>query len=64
MAIDKTFPSNPVDIIHTGLSFVQKWCRLLRPTDQEKLTEGVEKLQSWLHNYIPLQATTSDIAVL
>jgi hypothetical protein len=44
----------------TSFTLVYLLCR----SDQEKLTEGVEKLQSWLHNYIPLQATTSDIAVL
>jgi len=64
MAIERVFPSNPIDIVYIGLSFVQRWCRLLKPTDQEKVKEGVEKLKSWLNNYIPLPVTNSDIFFL
>ena len=35
MGIEHTFPSNPVDVIFTGVALLQKWCLLLNAKDQE-----------------------------
>jgi len=45
MAIERSFPNNPIDIIYTGLSFVQNWGRLLKSSDQDKLMKRVEVLK-------------------
>ena len=64
MAIERSFPNNPIDIVYSGLSFVQSWCRLLKPTDQDKLMKSVEVLKRWLNNYLPTATTISDISYL
>jgi len=61
MAIEKTFPNNPIDVIYSGVSFVQKWWRLLNPVDQEKLAGVVEAMRSWLNGYSPNITVLSDI---
>lgn len=35
MGIEHTFPSNPVDVIFTGVALLQKRCLLLNSKDQE-----------------------------
>ena len=61
MAIEKTFPNNPIDVIYSGVSFVQKWWRLLNPVDQEKLAGVVEAMRSWLNGYSLNLVVSSDI---
>ena len=51
MAIEKIFPNNPIDVIYSGVSYLQKWWRLLKPVDQEKLIGVVEVVRSWLNGY-------------
>ena len=46
MAIERIFPGSPFDIVYNDLSFVQRWCRLVKPTDQVNMKEGVEQLMS------------------
>jgi len=53
MAIEKIFPNNPIDVIFTGVSYLQKWWRLLKPVDQEKLTGRMNAVRSWLNSYSP-----------
>jgi hypothetical protein len=64
MAIERSFPNNPIVIVYSGLSFMQSWCRLLKPTDQDKLMKSVEVLKRWLNNYLPTATTISDISYL
>jgi hypothetical protein len=64
MAIERSFPNNPIDIVYSGLSFVQSWRRLLKPTDQDKLMKSVEVLKRWLNSYLPTATTISDISYL
>ena len=51
MAIENIFPNNPIDVIYSGVSYLQKWWRLLKPVDQEKLIGVVEVVRSWLNGY-------------
>jgi len=32
--------------------FMQKWWRLLKPSDEEKLAEAMLKLGNWLKDYV------------
>ena len=61
MAIEKIFPNNPIDIIYSGVSYLQKWWRLLKPVDQEKLIGVVEVVRSWLNGYSLNLVVSSDI---
>jgi hypothetical protein len=61
MAIEKVFLNNPIDVVYSGISFVQKWWRLLKPAGQVKLTETVAAMKNWLSGYIPNNVLSSDI---
>ena len=62
MAIEKIFPQNPIDhVVSLGISFVQKWWRLLKPADQEKLSKAVDTMRGWLRSYNPISLVASDI---
>ena len=61
MAIEKIFPNNPIDVIYSGVSYLQKWWRLLKPVDQEKLIGVVEVVRSWLNGYSLNLVVSSDI---
>ena len=61
MAIERAFPNNPMDVMYSAISFIQKWWRLLKPADQENLTEAVDAMRSWLQDYNPSNIVSSDI---
>jgi len=61
MAIEKIFSQNPIDVVYLGISFVQKWWRLLKPADQEKLSKAVDTMRGWLRSYNPISLVASDI---
>jgi hypothetical protein len=61
MAVEKIYTANPIDIMYSGIMFVQKWRSLLKESDQGKITRLLEKMQSWLRQYNPVIAQCSDI---
>jgi hypothetical protein len=52
MAIERKFPSNPLDVIRSGVLFVQKWSLLLKGADQEVTAKVIDKIQVWLGGFI------------
>jgi len=46
MAIEHITPRSPLQVFHHGIIFVQKWCQLLKATDQDKMREVVERLKA------------------
>jgi len=64
MAIEKVFPQNPIDVVYLGISYVQKWWRLLKPADQEKLSNAADTMRGWLQGYNPISAVATDIVEL
>jgi hypothetical protein len=38
MAVEKIYSANPIDIMYSGIMFVQKWRSLLKESDQGKIT--------------------------
>jgi hypothetical protein len=51
MAIKRKFPSNPLDVIRSGVLFVQKWSLLLKDADQEVIVKVIDKIQVWLGGF-------------
>jgi hypothetical protein len=51
MAIEKKFPKNPLDIIRSGVTFVQRWSPKLKESDQEIVTKMVDKVHVWLGGF-------------
>jgi hypothetical protein len=45
MAIEKKFPTNPLDIIRYGANFVQRWSPKLKESDHEIVAKMVDKVQ-------------------
>jgi hypothetical protein len=48
MAINKTFPQAPTDLIYTALSLLQKWSVKLKKKDQIQLDKMKASILSWL----------------
>ena len=46
MAIEHSFPKNPLDVIRSGVAFVQKWQPLLGASDQEEIATLGEQLKT------------------
>ena len=61
MAIERAFPNNPMDVMYSAISFIQKWWRLLKPADQEKLTEAVDAMRSRLNSFNPSNVVSTVI---
>ncbi|PUZ49286.1 hypothetical protein GQ55_7G314300 [Panicum hallii var. hallii] len=63
MAIEKSFPNHPIDVVYAAISFMQqqRWWRLLKPGDAEKLAGAREALKTWLENYSPVHSIPTDI---
>jgi hypothetical protein len=51
MAIEKKFPTNPLDIIRSGVTFVQRWSPKLKESDQEIIAKMMDKVQVWLGGF-------------
>jgi hypothetical protein len=61
MAIENIYPANPLEVIYSGIMFVQSWRPRLKGSDQGKVSEILEKMQDWLRHYIPATVHLSDI---
>ena len=61
MAIEHIYPTQAMQVLHLGVSFVQKWRPLLKASDQEKMKEVVDRLKHWAMNFCPSVACVSDI---
>jgi hypothetical protein len=64
MAIERKFSSNPLDVIHSGVLFVQKWSLLLKDADQEVTAKVIDKIQVWLSGFRLRDIVVSDIVEL
>lgn len=61
MAIERSFPKSPMDVIHSGIAFVQRWRPLLGEDDQAVAMAVGEKVKLWLSNLKLGDAAVSDI---
>jgi hypothetical protein len=64
MAIEKKFPTNPLDIIRSGVTFVQRWSLKLKESDQEIVARVMDKVQVWLCGFRLSNVAGSDIVEL
>jgi hypothetical protein len=48
MAIEKSFPTSPLDVIWSGIIFVQKWSVLLKEPEQEQIAKALDKVKGYL----------------
>jgi hypothetical protein len=64
MAIEKLFPSSPVDVIRSGVTFVQKWASLLKDADQKMIAGTLGRIKEFLKDYKLNEATTPDIIMI
>lgn len=61
MAIEKKFPKAPTDVMHIGLSFLQKWAILLQEEDRERLGNMKEEIIQWMKQFRPSTVMLSDV---
>jgi hypothetical protein len=64
MAIEKRFPSNPVDITQSGIMFKQKWSPLLKDSDREKMNKVLNRMKAFVDNYKLSDVVATDIAFI
>jgi len=64
MAIEHTISRSPLQVFHSSIIFVQKWCQLLKATDQDKMREVAERLKAWARAFVPSNTTVTDIMEL
>ena len=57
----KRFPKNPSDIIYVALSFMQKWCLLLKEDDRQRYTQLKDEVMRWMKNFKPSSLMSTDI---
>ena len=53
MAIEKKFPKAPTDVVYLALSFMQKWCILLKEKDREHVEKIKDDIMGWLNGFKP-----------
>jgi len=46
MAIEKSFPKDPLQVLYSGISFLQKWRPLLKQADRDDMMKILEVLKS------------------
>lgn len=61
MAIECSFPKDPLQVLYFGISFLQRWLLLLKQPDHEKVIEIWEKLTGWASMADPRGASISNI---
>jgi len=60
MEIEGDFPGNPLKILYSGISFLQKWRLLLKPTDREEAMGVLKKLKTWVGMQRPKHVQVTD----
>jgi hypothetical protein len=63
MAIEKHLPSHPLEVIRSGIVFVQNWAPLLKEVDQE-ISKATDKMKTYLYNFRPNEMPAPDISVI
>lgn len=53
MAIEKRVPKAPADIIFVALSWLQKWCIMLKEADRERILQTRDDIMKWMETFKP-----------
>jgi hypothetical protein len=61
MAINKTFPRAPIDIIYIALSLLQKWSAKLKEKDQEHIMKVKAAVTNWIRDFKPSSINLSEV---
>ena len=64
MAIEKSFPKTPTDVIYLALSLMQKWSILLKEEDRRSVMQVKESLLGWLKAFRPSALVSTDVCEL
>jgi hypothetical protein len=64
MAIEKRFPTSPLDVIWSGVIFVQKWSTLLKEPEQEQIAKALDKVKRYLGSFKENDVLITDVAEL
>lgn len=64
MAIEKSFPKAPTDVMYIAVSLMQKWAILLKENDRERVEDILNNIASWLRGFQPNEVLCSDVVEL
>ena len=53
MAIERSFPKAPSDVIYAAVSLMQKWSLLPKEKDKERVEHILDSILTWLKNFRP-----------
>jgi hypothetical protein len=62
LAIEKSFPKAPTDVLYAAISFMQKWSLLLKETDKERIDHIIGSILTWLKAFRPNAILQSDVS--
>jgi len=61
VAIEKKYPKAPTDVVYVALSFLQKWCTLLKQKDRVHVEKIKDDIMGWLKGFKPSAVLLTDI---
>uniref|UniRef100_A0A0A9DTV2 Uncharacterized protein n=1 Tax=Arundo donax TaxID=35708 RepID=A0A0A9DTV2_ARUDO len=61
MAIEKSFPNKPTDVLFAGLSNLQRWRILLRSGDKVKIDNVAARAPQWTLIFVPNEVNLSNV---
>jgi hypothetical protein len=61
MAIEKTFPKSPSDVLYAALSLLQKWILLLEEGDKWRMSQVKDAVICWMGKFRPSPTMPIDI---
>jgi len=64
MAIERSFPRDPLQVLYSVISFLQKWRPLLKQADRGDMTKILGLLKTWASSPRPGQDYVTDIVEL
>lgn len=64
MAIEHILPKSPLQVLYSGILFMQKWRQLLKVADQDEMEELESRIRGWAHAFNPSDAAVTDIMEL
>jgi hypothetical protein len=61
MAIEKSFPKLPSDVLYAALSLLQRWTTLLKEKDSTRILQLKDAVVYWLRNFSPSLIVPTDV---
>jgi hypothetical protein len=62
--MQKQFPNSPIDVIYSGLSFIQRWKSVMRPLEKTKVESMLTQVTWHAREFRPLNDNMIDVGFM